>query len=127
MGNYAKAGCENPAKSSTSEVLTRRSSMPGVQMPGDHTRKVSSGKAGQDTAGEARQVQIAFGKKSPGKQTWKGAADGYTNKSIPEYTSSPGKTMGSESKGSASQRVKGSDGKRSSDAKSVAGRSAVSR
>lgn len=85
-----KAGCENPASSQRSDVISNRQSRPGVQMPGDRTRKVPGpSKAGQDVAGDEKQVTITHGRKSPGKQTWKGAESGYTTRSIPDYKPSP--------------------------------------
>ncbi len=86
----AKTGNENPATAQETDVISNRQSMPGVQMPGTRTRKVpGSAKAGQDVAGEANQVAITHAKSSPGKQTWKGAREGYTTRSVPDYQSSP--------------------------------------
>lgn len=87
---YQKAGCENPASSSTSPVIANRQTRPGVQMPGTRTRKVSEGKAGNDVAGEANMVKITHGKAgTSGKKTWKGSELGYTTRSIPDYKASP--------------------------------------
>ena len=85
----AKTGGENPASAAKVDVISNRQSRPGVQMPGDRTRKVSTGKAGQDVAGEANLVKITTGTSSPGKQTWKGASLGYTTRSVPDYKPSP--------------------------------------
>lgn len=41
-----------------------------------------------------------------GKQTWKGAKEGYTSKKAPEYKGSPGKLNSGTSKG-GKQKVKG--------------------
>ena len=84
-----KVGSENPAKSSTVPVISNPQSMPGVQLPESRTRKVSAKDSEEEAAGEASQVEITHGKSSPGKQTWKGAADGYTTRSIPDYRPSP--------------------------------------
>lgn len=153
---YSKAGCENPAKSSTSPVIPNRQTRPGVQLPGERTKKVREGKAGQDVAGEANQVKISFGNKTPGKQTWKGAAEGYTLRSVPEYKASPAADTYQDTKpyqtgskptkegdytgknvrlnepkhggGSAKQTVKGKPDNRSGgEAKSVAGQYGVSK
>jgi hypothetical protein len=58
-------------------------------MPGTKLRKIPGGKAGNDVAGEANMVKITHGNSNPGKQTWKGARDGYTTRSIPAYSPSP--------------------------------------
>ena len=87
--SYSKAGCENPATSATSPVIANRQTRPGVQMPGTKLRKIPGGKAGNDVAGEANMVKITHGNSNPGKQTWKGARDGYTTRSIPAYSPSP--------------------------------------
>lgn len=86
----AKTGSENPASAAKVDVIFNRQSMPGVQMPGTRTRKFPGpSKVGQDVAGESKFVEITHGKSSPGKQTWKGARDGYTIRSIPDYKPSP--------------------------------------
>lgn len=62
-------------------------------MPGDRTRKVPGPKkAGQDVAGEANQVKITTGDSQPGKQTWKGAREGYTMRSVADYIAAPAKS-----------------------------------
>lgn len=86
------AGLENPAKSSTSPVISNRQTRPGVQLPGTRTRKVPGpAKAGQDVAGEANMVKVTHGSGPQGKQTWKGSASGYTVRSVPDYKPSPAK------------------------------------
>lgn len=123
-----KAGNENPARSSTTPVISSRQSMPGVQMPGERTRKAPTGKAGQDVAGEANQVKITHGSKSPGRQTWKGSAEGYTSRSTPAY--SPAEVGGNtQSSGNhAKQSVKGVRGKSApAEGKQVAGQFGVSK
>lgn len=87
--SYAKAGCENPATSATSPVISNRQTRPGVQLPGTRTRKVKDDSAGTDTAGVANQVTITHGKHNLGKKTWKGSELGYTTRSIPSYKPSP--------------------------------------
>ena len=86
-----KVGNENPAKSATVPVISNPQSRPGVQLPGERTRKVDAGKAGNDVAGEANQVKVTTGGGTPSvaKQTWKGAESGYTTRSVPEYLPSP--------------------------------------
>ena len=93
-----RTGGENPATSQRSEVIPNRQTRPGVQMPGSRTRKIPGGKAGNDVAGEANQVKITHGNTSPGKQTWKGAANGYTTRSIPDYRPSPAKDTWQDTK-----------------------------
>mgnify|MGYP001575066982 FL=1 len=123
--SYSRAGCENPATAATSPVIVHRAVRPGVQMPGSRTRKIPGpAKAGQDTAGEARQVKITHSGKSPGKQTWKGAADGYTTRSAPAYVAAEVGGNASGSGGGAKQHVKGKHpAKVGGEAKSVAGKS----
>lgn len=151
------AGLENPAKSSTSPVIPNRQSMPGVQMPGTRTKKVSTGKAGNDVAGEANMVKITHGSGPQGKQTWKGAAEGYTVREAPVYKASPASDTYQDTKpyqtgskptregdytgknvhlngdikrggGSAKQSVKGKpDNRTGGEAKSVAGQYGVSK
>lgn len=85
-----RTGNENPAHAQRVDVISNRQSRPGVQMPGERTRKIPGPmKAGQDTAGEANMVTITHGKSSPGKQTWKGAREGYTGRSLAAYEPSP--------------------------------------
>ena len=154
MAKYSKAGCEDPASAQKVDVISNRQTRPGVQMPGERTRKVSTAKAGQDVAGEANLVAITHGKSSPGRQTWKGARDGYTSRSVTDYKPSPclsthqdteeassitprgpgylaGKVkLNGELKrgdGSAKQSVKGKRSPRTDgEAKSVAGKTTIS-
>ena len=85
-----KPRIENPASSQSTPVIRNRQTRPGVQMPGDRTRKFPEAKkAGQDVAGEANQVKITHGDSNPGKQTWKGARAGYTERSFPNYKPAP--------------------------------------
>lgn len=123
--SYSKAGCENPATSATSPVISHKQSKPGVQMPGDRTRKIPGpAKAGQDVAGEARQVKITHGNASPGKQTWKGSRDGYTTRSAPAYQAAEVGGNESDSDSDAKQSVKGKNPPRSHvENGNVAGRS----
>ena|SRR3989304_3159527 len=107
-----KAGCENPATSQRSDVISHGVSKATAAMAGSFSRKFpDSAKAGQDVAGEANQVEITFKRKSPGKQTWKGASEGFTTKSFPSYVASPAKSTGqdtsSKSQNKGRQKVKG--------------------
>lgn len=116
----SKAGCEDPATFSTSEVVSNRQSMPVAGMAGSFTRKIpGTTKAGQDVAGDANQVAITHGKSSPGKQTWKGAREGYTSRTVPKFEAA---WTSHETSDRAEQSVKGKSSKRTSEAKTVAGR-----
>ena len=126
--NYSKAGCENPATSQRSDVISHGVTKPVAAMAGSFSRKIPGPvKAGQDVAGEANQVEISFKSKSPGKQTWKGSANGYTTRSFPSYVASPASSTGqdtpSKSQNKGRQKVKGVMGKRApGESKSVAGK-----
>jgi hypothetical protein len=107
-----KAGCENPATSQRSDVISHGVSKATAAMAGSFNRKIPGPeKAGQDVAGEANQVVISFKNKSPGKQTWKGAASGFTTRSAPAYVASPASSTGSDtaskSQHKGRQKVKG--------------------
>jgi hypothetical protein len=85
-------GTENPATAQRTEVISHSQTRPVAASAGSFSRKIPSDcpvYAGQYVAGEADQVKITTGKSSPGKQTWKGAREGYTTRSLPAYTSSP--------------------------------------
>jgi len=108
----SKAGLENPATSQRSSVISHGVSKATTAMAGSFARKFpETKKAGQDVAGEANQVAISFKSKSPGKQTWKGAASGFTTKTVPAYVASPAKSTGqdtaSKSQNKGRQKVKG--------------------
>ena len=111
--NYGKAGCENPAKSQRSDVLATKHVMPTAAMAGSFSRKIPDvKKAGQDVAGsDNNTVEISFKSKSPGKQTWKGAASGFTTRTPPAYVASPASSTGqdtsSKSQHKGRQKVKG--------------------
>lgn len=85
-----QTGGENPASSQSVPVIANPQTRPGVQLPGERTKKVP-GKVnvGNDVAGEANQVKITTGASYAGKQTWKGAKEGYTTRGIPDYVPSP--------------------------------------
>jgi hypothetical protein len=108
-----KAGCENPATSQRSNVISHGVSKPTAAMAGSFARKFpETKKAGQDVAGSNNnQVEIRFSTKSPGKQTWKGSSEGFTTKSVPAYVASPAKSSGSDtsskSQNKGRQKVKG--------------------
>lgn len=158
-GIVAKTGQDEPATQEHVQITPANSqTRPGVQMPGERTRKVSGeAKAGQNVAGEAEMVKVAFSSKSPGKQTWKGAAAGYTVREEPKYVPSPAADTWQDTKpfqvgmkptregdytgknvhlngdikrggGSAKQSVKGKpDNRTGGEAKSVAGQYGVSK
>ena len=116
------AGLENPAKSAKTDVISNRQSMPGVQMPGSRTKKVASQKAGQDVAGEANQVKITTGGSYQGKQTWKGAKEGYTCKTAPDFKGAKVDLNTAASGMAKKQTVKGKHlGRAPGESKSVAG------
>ena len=119
-----KVGQANPATSARSEVISHRQSKPEAAMAGSFSRKMPS--VSRFACGEQEQVKVSFSSASPGKQTWKGAANGYTTRSIPSYQASPAQNSGVEAKKTASQQVKGKDGKSRAEAKSVAGKSSRS-
>jgi len=125
-----KAGCENPATSQRSDVISHGTSKPTAAMAGSFSRKIPGPvKAGQDVAGSNNnQVEIRFSSKSPGKQTWKGSSEGFTTRQVPEYKASPAKSTGqdtpSKSQNKGKQQVKGVMGKKApGESKQVAGRS----
>ena len=108
-----KAGCENPASAQHVDVGVKHSvSKATAVMAGSMSRKFPEAKkAGQDVAGsESNQVEISFKSKSPGKQTWKGSASGFTTKSAPAYVASPANSTGqdtsSKSQNKGRQKVK---------------------
>ncbi len=106
-GYAYKAGCEEPATSQRSDVISTPHVMPTAGMAGSFSRKIPGPeKSGQDVAGEANQVEISFKSKSPGKKTWEGSVDGETTKSVPKYTSAEvGLNTGKSTGGK--QKVKG--------------------
>jgi len=86
----AKTGTENPATAQRTDVIRNRQSMPGVQMPGTHTHKIPNPVfVGNEELATQDKVSARGGSRNVGKQTWKGARDGYTTRSIPEYVPSP--------------------------------------
>jgi len=112
-GYSYKAGCEPPASSQRSDVLSTKHVMPTAAMAGSFSRKFpETKKAGQDVAGsQSNQVEIRFSTKSPGKQTWKGSSDGFTTRKAPPYVASPANSTGqdtaSKSQNKGRQKVKG--------------------
>lgn len=111
MAKSYRAGCENPATSQRSDVISHGTSKAVAAMAGSFSRKIPGPvKAGQDVAGKANQVEISFKSKSPGKQTWKGSSEGFTTRKAPAYVASPGSSMGdtfTKSQHKGKQKVKG--------------------
>jgi len=115
-----KAGQTAGKSGGTSPVITKSSRMPGVQMPGSRTRKVTTERC---ACGVQDQVAITHGKSAGGKQTWKGAAQGYTTKSAPAFVGAPGPMNMRNSGMGKVQSVKGKDGSRAPrESRSVAGK-----
>ena len=110
--NYSKAGCEPPASSQRSSVISHGVIKATAAMAGSMSRKFpEQRKAGQAVAGSTdNQVEISFKSKSPGKQTWKGSADGFTTRKAPEYVASPANSTGqdtsSKSQNKGRQKIK---------------------
>lgn len=101
--NYSKAGCENPATQQKAEIKSRQdTSKPVAAMAGSFTREFPDVKLGACGVSEP-----ASGPSKP-KQTWTGAAEGYTSREFPNYTPS---ISVSEHSGGKAQNVKGKDGK----------------
>jgi hypothetical protein len=89
----ARTGNEAPATQELVDVIANRQTRPGVQLPGERTRKIP-GPLKANSAGEADHVQITHGSleySSASKQTWKGAKAGYTVREEPKYVPAPAK------------------------------------
>jgi hypothetical protein len=68
------------------DVITHKRTRPTAAKAGDFARKIPTPvKVGKEELAKQSQVAITHGKSSGAKQTWKGAAAGYTSKKMPDY------------------------------------------